>query len=870
MGTGFLRVQVTSGMSIVPVSGARVFIKDLSGNVLNELSTDENGFTSYAELFAPEAVASDNANYEGLPNAYYNIHVAPIDIYGGADVYNAEVFDGIKSTQPVYLYPKEVASGTEAPVDELYLPNEQGVRARNGIDPNSIPAESPFNPTLLSDPSLPSNVSTHNLLRNDELSDFNSRAGRAAEGYTVKIPEYVTVHLGTYQSDAQNVSVPFRDYIANVASHEIYPTWHTAALYANIYCHISFVLNRIYTVWYRSRGYNFDITNSTSTDQFFVYGGTIFDNIDSIVDEIFDIYCRREGHREPYFTEYCDGLKVHCPGLWQWGSEELATAGYTPLQILHYYYPEDLRLVEATEFTATNETYPGYPLSRGSNNYDVKIMQAYLNRITANYPGIPKIPNVDGVFGASTEESVRVFQQVFGLPVTGEIDKSTWYKITQIYVAVKKLAELTGEGEFIGIGQTPPTTTIRLGSKGEYVAQLQFLLNYAAYFNSAIPTVVEDSTFGQTTQDAVKAFQSETGLTPDGVVGPGTWRKLYELYWEINKTDPLSLLEPAYPGVALRIGSKNDNVRLIQQYLNKIGETYPTIPALTVDGSFGNGTYNAVIAFQKLFGLTQDGVVGKDTWNKIVYAYQDSAPEDGYTEPYPGHVLKVGVSDQYVSILQDHINRLSKSLPSVPPVTIDGKFGAGTQAAVIELQKLLGITADGVVGQTTWDKIATLYLGQQKYAPPYPGTALRQGSRGPDVVTVQKYINAIAKAYPTLPTLTEDGVFGSGTRDAVIRFQQIFGLGADGVVGGTTWNKLVSIYNILDPTGGIPKLSSAASGARSAEYHAPVSRAADTNGAAETGDGYANVNSQTVSSAEVKNFSDRAAIFLAIRLFTGY
>jgi peptidoglycan hydrolase-like protein with peptidoglycan-binding domain len=642
--------------------------------------------------------------------------------------------------------------------------------------------------------------------------------------------------------------VPFKDYIKNVASHEILPTWNEAALYANIYCHISFILNRVYTVWYRSRGYNFDITNSTTTDQYYVYGGTVFDNISNIVDEIFNIYAKREGHREPYFTEYCDGRTVHCPGLWQWGSDALAQAGYTPIQILHYYYPDDLRLAEATEYTDTNETYPGYVLTQGSSGLEVRIMQDYLNRISANYPLIPKITDSPGYYGASTTAAVKVFEQAFGLRVTGDISKGVWYEITRTYVAVKRLGDLTGEGEFIGIDKTPPTTTIRLGSKGEDTARLQFILNYISEYYANIPGVIEDATFGQTTENAVKAFQSYFNVTPaDGIVGPTTWKKLFDVYWAIYNSTP-STDAPAYPGTVLKIGSKNESVRLMQQYLNKIGETYPSIPKLVVDGQFGTGTYNAVVAFQKLFGLTPDGIIGKNTWDKIVYQYNYDAPSDAYTPGYPGYLLKLGGSGEYVTVLQDHLDAISKSYPSIPAVSIDGKFGAGTQSAVIEFQKLFNLTPDGVVGEQTWNKMAQVYLGLPKYAPPYPGIVIRQDSRGQDVLTIQEEINAISNVYPSVPKVSEDGIFGAGTKNAVAAFQSQFGLSSDGIVGKTTWNKLASVYNVIG--GGGVRLTTV-SKADDITPNSTIPSGAET----------------TVKNQSVREAPNNAALLLAMRLF---
>ncbi|MEE1490921.1 MAG: peptidoglycan-binding protein, partial [Massilioclostridium sp.] len=260
------------------------------------------------------------------------------------------------------------------------------------------------------------------------------------------IPEFITVHLGAPNSNAPNVQVSFPEYIKNVASSEIYPTWPESSIRANIYAQISFALNRIYTEWYRSRGYDFDITNSTQYDQKFIQGRDIFDNVSQIVDEIFNNYVRRQGSVEPYFTQFCNGTTVTCDGLSQWGTVELARQGYTPYGILQYYYGDDIDIVRNAPIRAPIESYPGVALRVGMAGNDVKTIQTQLNRIANNYPSIPKIPSTDGIFGESTARSVREFQRIFNLTQDGIVGKSTWYKIKYIFTAVKQLGELASEG----------------------------------------------------------------------------------------------------------------------------------------------------------------------------------------------------------------------------------------------------------------------------------------------------------------------------------------------------------------------------------------------------------------------------------------
>jgi len=345
-------------------------------------------------------------------------------------------------------------------------------------------------------------------------------------------------------------------------------------------------------------------------------------------------------------------------------------------------------------------------------------MQNYLNRIRVNFPAIPQIPNPNGVFGPETANAVRIFQRTFNLTQDGVIGRGTWYKIVQIYVGVTKLAELTSEGQRIGIGENPPTSTIREGSRGPDVIQLQFILNFISQFYNDIPSVIQDGVFGRSTRDAVVAFQRKFGLTQDGIVGPATWKLLYQVYKNVEAGIGITPQPPvtpppstAYPGTPLRVGSRGNSVLLMQQYLNRISSRYPSIPRLAEDGIFGAGTGSAVREFQRLFGLNPDGVIGPLTWNRIVEINNSiGGPTIPPTTPppYPGTPLRVGSRGNDVLILQEYLNRIAGRYPSVPRLTVDGVFGPATQNSVVQFQRLFGLTADGVVGPLTWDRIMTL------------------------------------------------------------------------------------------------------------------------------------------------------------------
>lgn len=365
---------------------------------------------------------------------------------------------------------------------------------------------------------------------------------------TPSIPQYITVHLGPPDSNAQNVTLSFPQYIKNVASSEIYPTWNEAAIYANIYAQISYALNRVYTNFYRSRGYDFDITSSTAYDQKFINGRTIFDNISRIVDQIFTTYIRRIGSIEPLAAKYCNGTTVTCEGLSQWGSEYLARQGYSPLGILKYYYGDNIELVENTPITDITSLYPGYPLRRGDSGDAVTIIQRELNTISRNYPAIPRV-DVDGIFGESTERAVRTFQEIFNLTPDGIVGIGTWNRLVTLYVGLLRLAELDSVGVTIFGSSLDYPASLRLGDENDYVATLQFFLSSISEFYDTVPAVPITGYFGEFTEDSVKAFQRTAGLVADGVVGRRTWDELYRYYDGINNTVLIPDINAvSYPG----------------------------------------------------------------------------------------------------------------------------------------------------------------------------------------------------------------------------------------------------------------------------------------------------------------------------------
>ena len=443
---------------------------------------------------------------------------------------------------------------------------------------------------------------------------------------TPTIPNTITVHLGAPNQPAQNVTVPFLDYVKNVASSEIYPTWPENAIRANIYAQISFALNRIYTEYYRSRGYDFDITNNTAYDQYFVRGRTVFDNISRIADDIFDSYVVKGDAIEPYFTQYCNGTTVNCDGLSQWGTVPLAEDGYLPYQILQYYYGDDVRVVQNVPIDDLPASYPGVPLRLGSVGNDVKNLQLRLNRISRNYPAIPKIYPTDGVFAVETEDAVKEFQRIFDLTPDGIVGRATWYAVNRIFNAVKRLNELNSEGLRYSDFSTVFPETLSLGDESQAVAVLQYLLAYVAVFDNTVPPVPVTGYFGPQTRDAVLAFQSGRGLTADGVVGALTWDALYDAYRGIILSQPeqsFANTPSPFPGTFLVRGSSGEDVRVLQENLGTVASVWQEITPPSVTGYFGTATEAAVTAFQELEGIEPNGIVGPLTWTALSYAASD-------------------------------------------------------------------------------------------------------------------------------------------------------------------------------------------------------------------------------------------------------
>ena len=460
------------------------------------------------------------------------------------------------------------------------------------------------------------------------------------------IPEEITVHLGAPSQVAENVTVPFRDYIKNVASSEIYPTWDEDALYANILAQISYALNRVYTEFYRSQGYNFDITNNTAFDQKYIQGRNIFSNISDIVDNIFDSYLRVIGRIEPLAAKYCNGTTVTCQGLSQWGSEYLARDGLDYVQILKNYYGNDIEIVSDAPIRGINESYPGYPIRRGDSGVYVQIIQVMLNRISNDYPAIPKVRPIDAIFGENTEASVIKFQEIFNLTPDGIVGRATWYEMVYLYVGLLRLSELYSEGQtFVGIDLQYPNG-LEIGDRGEQVSALQYMLATLAQFDNRIPTVTRDGIYGANTASAVESFQAIYGLPVTGITDAETWDLIYRVLknsYDIVLFDSreLNIETIPYPGTVLQIGSTGESVRTLQEYINTIATVNSNITPFNVTGVYGRATRSAVMQIQGENGLMRTGNVNEATWNVIANEYKNViSSRQTESMQFPGGILR--------------------------------------------------------------------------------------------------------------------------------------------------------------------------------------------------------------------------------------
>ena len=781
-----------------PLPGVTVTVLDESGLPAARLVTDENGRTAEADLPAPDraySLAEDNTAVR--PYAVYTL-LAEKDGWQPVEIRGVQVFDGQQTVARLALLPADPVLQTARLLagSQVEIPPHPLYAGAGGSGP--APVYECAVPQVL-----------------DE----------------VVIPRTITVHLGRPAENARNVTVPFQEYIANVASSEVYPTWPEQALRANILAQISLALNRIWTEWYPSRGYSFNITGSPAVDQAYTEGRTVFAVMERLTAELFATYVRRSGNAEPYFTEYCDGRLVSCAGMKQWGTVDRANEGMSALQILRYYYGSRVNLVTSSNLADIPESYPGRALRRGDSGAAVRVLQRQLDRIAKDYPAFGK-PAATGVFDEATETSVRAFQRYFSLTVDGVVGRATWNKVSYIYVSVKELAQLTSEGEELGgeVSSGPwPGVVLRLGDEGLAVQVLQFWLADLALYDSSLPAVTVDGVYGAATrravavdgvygagtEAAVAAFQARFGLAEDGVTGRASWEALAGVGLAVVN----GLVEPEeapgqFPGT-MRPGSTGTGVRALQFYLWLLAAYYADLPGLAVDGVYGADTEAAVTAWQLQAGLTADGVAGPATWQSVYTAAVRMAASGPVARlsplPAPAGALGPGDEGAGVAVLGQVLDFLAHWLREVPPSGGGDRFTPEMEASVRAAQAVLGLSVTGTVAAGDWRTLtgaaSALYAVTPGTAAPrpegiWPGYTLAAGSAGTAVLSVQQWLNALGGVDCRFAFVPETGFLDAPTLAALETYQAAAGLSPAGVVDDEVWRRLSADAAPYLPEGG--------------------------------------------------------------------
>ena len=714
MPTGKLLLTLRSGRAALPAENCFIRVKDGDGNTVFEetVKATDSGISKEIETETPPMSYSLDEENTKQSYALLYVSVTPEHSYR-MQINGIQVFENRKASLPVNLIP--LPENTKDPQDAEKITYE--IPKHHLCQNLKKPLKKEYIRGVKNVFSDPEAVKEEQKILQNENSETSPKTVK-----NVYIPETITVHLGRPDSIAENVTVTFPDYIKNVACSEIYPTWPEEALKANILAQISIALNRVYTEWYRSKGYDFEITNSTAFDQAFVYGRNIFANVSEIVDGIFNNYIKRPLNVEPLFAQYCDGSTTTCPGLSQWGTVSLAKSGLDFEDILSFYYG-DIEIAETDDIRKIEESYRGVPLTLGSIGEEVLILQEQLNRIAINYPEIPLTPT-DSIFGRKTERSVMMFQKLFILPETGVADKATWYRISYIYTAVKRLSEITSEGQRASYReQKYPGNPIKTGSKGSEVQEIQFYLSRISFFNPSVQSPKLDGIFGRESQNAVKSFQNYYSLPETGFVNEITWNRIVEVYnGTSDNTDEPGYIQEfmKYPGTVIKKGVSGGSVLYMQRLLNVINDIFIPINTLDEDGKFGSATEKAVNKFCTLFGYPADGQINEETWNKIYEIYVSVASKcifrssdgDG-TRKYCGNELSYGSRGENVLYVQSKINYIYKALPVIGELDEDSVYGRKTERSVKEIQRVFGMTDSGNINESSWMLLNYLYTSIQ-------------------------------------------------------------------------------------------------------------------------------------------------------------
>ncbi len=742
MQKGYLIFELRKDNGATPISNAQVKITKIDGREVNHLlNVDESGKTDKFEVYTKDkSLTFDKFNRE-IPYTEVDAEVRfendKIIFIDGIQIYS-----DILSIQEVKIDNREGKFRSNK--------DKKGKSKKHHVHFKNHP------PCVLE-----GEHSDHtNNFKQDEKS-----IKPVLKTCDIFIPEFIIVHIGCPGDDGEVLAVPFIDYIKNVSCSSVYPTWSREAICANVHSIISFTLNRIYTDWYKSKGYGFDITSSSEDDQMYVKGRNLFRNVCDIVDEIFYTCIRVNGFSQPFLAKCYNFSNCSGRSLSRWGSFDLAEDGFGALDILKKYYGDNIELVNVDDVGGIINRNPQRNLSVGSVGDDVRFIQKALNTIAKQYVGISKILNEDGIFGENTRRAVRDFQRIFNLDADGIVGVKTWNKISLLYALIKKIFDNSNNIEEIIRNAFP----MELGSKGEDVKNIQKSLNFIFKKYGSFDKLDEDGYFGEKTRDAVKEFQKRFGLVVDGIVGKDTIDRIKYVEKNINdlsmfvpnvsddneefiedikqlKDDFRLILSLEEIEIPMKFGDQGENVKSLQRELNNLSKYYGFLEKLDEDGIFGPKTKETILKFQKRFGLNVDGIFGEESLKKLVSLNkaleelqidgdccnirQDKKEEcakkknyiididkskfkSEYSMEYPNFNLEYGCTCGYVILVQKYINSIKKNnknyFSNNDEILENGKFDDNTLKHIKEFQDKIGYDKNGIIDKLTWNNLVNEY-----------------------------------------------------------------------------------------------------------------------------------------------------------------
>ena len=806
MQKGYLIFELKKDNGVTPVSNAQVKLINIDGREVNRLlSVNENGKTNEFEIYTKNSDLTFNRSNNEIP---YTKVDAEVKFENDKIIYvdDIQVYPNTTSIQEIKLDSRE--SNYRGHKDKKNKLKKEHIHLKNE------------SPCVFKE----NENEQYSFLKEDNIIKPIIKNG------DVYIPEFITVHIGGLNEKGEVLSIPFIDYIKNVCCSSIYPTWREEAIKANVYAITSFTLNRIYTDWYRSKGYGFEITSDSKIDQMYVKGRTLFRNICDIVDENFNKCIKIEGFKQPLLAKCCNKINGERE-LSRWGSLDLAEEGLDALEILKKYYGDNIRIVDINNINGIIKPISNKQLTIGSQGNDVKFIQKALNLIGKKYLGITPILKEDGKFGSRTQIAVKDFQNIFNLKPDGIVGNKTWNKISLVYALTKKIDNLDDELEEISFNSLP----LKLGDKGYAVEDIQESLNEIFESYPMYKKIKEDGYYGEETKKAVEKFQRRFGLVVDGIVGRATIDRIEYVLENIENLEDFiedrithlrekenkeirtiineKLIKP------LKLGDEGSIVRKIQESLNDIFKPFKFIEKLIEDGEFGEKTKKAVEFFQRKFGLIVDGIVGSNTFERIKYILKNIDNLIDFIKiqlTNDKNEMKFGDQGDNVKKIQEYLNIINKTYNMFAKLIEDGYFGEKTKEAVEKFQREFNLFIDGIVGEETLDKIKYIlnnlskldnYIenqmeienniraitDQQQIIVP-----IKIGDTGENVKKLQKALNNLSVYYGFLGNILEDGIYGSNTENSVCKFQKKFGIPVDGIFGEMSLNKLNSLNKALE------------------------------------------------------------------------